>query len=297
MLISVFTGYFTYSFFNFDTPAVLTLIFILWGYSYFIINEHSETPAKIKTIIMPKMIKYCLIFVLFILMFVFWRYNLKPFIVNAQANRIEINFLNDPEKFFNDYVKITGNSGYLEHDLNLRFYSSAIKYVNWLSQNGKIEDSIAKRKILIGRLEKNLRIQQYYTRDYIFLGDSYVYLIALENKNKAENFTKARDYYLKAVELSPERQESQIGLAHLYRSVGQYDEAIKILLEIIALNDRYGPAHLWLAINYFYKNEIETGVKELKKALNSGYDLPLENLQIMFKNEPETLKKILEGIK
>ena len=142
-----------------------------------------------------------------------------------------------------------------------------------------------------------MRIQQYYTRDYIFLGDSYVYLIALENKNKAENFTKARDYYLKAVELSPERQESQIGLAHLYRSAGQYDKAVKILLEIIALNDRYGPAHLWLAINYFYKNEIETGVKELKKALNSGYDLPLENLQIMFKNEPETLKKILEGIK
>ncbi|MEK7627594.1 MAG: O-antigen ligase family protein [Patescibacteria group bacterium] len=297
MLISVFAGYFTYSFFNFDTPAVLTLIFILWGYSYFLISGHSEATTKIKTIILPKIAKYGLISVLFILILVFWRYNLKPFIVNARANKAEVNYLNNPEKFFNDYIKITEKSGYIEHDLNLRFYSSAIKYANWLSQNGKIEDSIAKRKILIGLLEKNLQIQQYYTRDYLFLGDSYSYLITLENKNKTENFAKARNYYLKAIELSPERQEGQIGLAHLYRIAGQYDEAIKILLEIIALNDRYGPAHLWLAINYFYKNEIEIGIKELKKVLNSGYDLPLENLQIMFKNKPETLKKILEGIK
>ena len=297
MLISVFIGYFTYSFFNFDTPAVLTLIFILWGYSYFLINGHSDTTTKIKTVMLPKMAKYGFIPVLFILIFVLWRYNLKPFIINVQANKMEMNFLNDPEKIFNDYAKITEKSGYIEHDLNLRFYSSAVKYVNWLSQNGKIEDSIAKRKILIGLLKKNLRIMPYYTRDYIFLGDLHVYLITLGTENKTENFMKARDYYLKAIELSPKRQESQIGLAHLYRSVGQYDEAIKILLEIIAPNDRYGPAHLWLAINYFYKNEIETGIKELKKVLNSGYDLPLENLQIMFKNNPETLKKILEGIK
>ncbi|OWK27261.1 MAG: hypothetical protein US76_00985 [Parcubacteria group bacterium GW2011_GWA2_38_13b] len=297
MLISVFTGYFTYSFFNFDTPAVLTLIFILWGYSYFIISEYLETATQTKTVILPKTAMYFFVSVLFILIFVFWRYNLKPFIVNAQANRIEINFLNDPEKFFNDYVKITKNSGYLEHDLNLRFYSLATKYANWLFQNGKIEESIAKRKVLVGQLEKNLQIMPYYTRNYIFLGDSYVYLITLESENKTENFTKARDYYLKAIELSPKRQEGQMGLAHLYRSIGQYDKSIKILLEIIASNDRYGPAHLWLAINYFYENEIEAGIKELKKTMDLGYNLPLENLQIIFKNRPETLKKILESVK
>lgn len=297
MLISVFAGYFTYNFFNFDTPAVLTLIFILWGYSYFLINENVDATTKIKTVILPKIAKYGLIPILFILIFIFWRYNLKPFIINIRANKMEMNFLNDPEKFFNGYAKITEKSGYIEHDLNLRFYSSAIKYTSWLSQNGKIEDSIAKRKILIGLLEKNLRIMPYYTRNYIFLGDSYTYLITLENKNKAENFAKARDYYLKAVELSPKRQEGQMGLAQLYRSVGQYDESIKILKNTIELNEKYGPAHLWLAINYFYKNEIETGTEELKKAINSGYNLPLENLQIMFKDKPETLKKILEGIK
>lgn len=295
MLMTVFTGYLTYSFFNFDTPVVLTLIFTLWGYSYFLINGNLETAPKTKIIILPRMAKYGLVFILFILIFVFWRYNLKPFIINAQANKTEITFLDDPEKFFNDYAKITEKAGYIEHDLNLRFYSSAAKYANWLVQNGQIENSIAKRKILIKRLEKNLQIQQYYTRDYIFLGDSYAYLTALENK--MENFTKARDYYLGAVELSPKRQEGRMGLAQLYRSAGQYDEAIKILLGIIALNDRYGPAHLWLAINYFHKNELEKGTQELKKVVNSGYDLPLENLRIMFKDKPETLQYIMDNIK
>lgn len=297
MLISVFAGYFTYNFFNFDTPAVLTLIFVLWGYSYFLINEHLNKTPKMESIIPARTTKYFLVAILFILIFIFWSYNLKPFIVNARANKTEITFLDDPEKFFNDYAKITENSGYIEHDLNLRFYALAAKYANWLSQNKKTDDSIAKRKILIGLLEKNLQIMPHYTRNHIFLGDLHAYLAVSENENKTENFAKARNYYLEAIELSPKRQEGQMGLAQLYRSTGQYDESIKILKNIIGQKEKYGPAHLWLAINYFYKNEIETGTEELKKTVNLGYDLPLENLNMIFKDKPEILKKILENIK
>lgn len=328
-LISVFGGYLTYNFFNFDVPVNLAMIFVVFGYTYFVTSQNSNVIAseapnlslkpcaslglglndkrtvqdekKQSHTGLPRrpalfVKKAGLLAMTIGISLSLWNYNLKPFFINAKANEIETRFFSDTEKSFNDYAKVLEKSSYIDHDLNLRFYFNAHKYATWLGQNNRQEEAVIKRKILIKKLEQNLNFKPYYTRNYIFLGDSYTYLVTLEKENKKQNFKLAKKYYSKAIELSPERQEGLIGLAQLYRSVSQFDKSIKILEDIISMNDKYGPAHFWLAINYFYKNEIEKGTEELKQALSSGYKFPMNNLEIIFKDRPEVLKNILKNI-
>lgn len=318
VLISLLGGYLIFNSFNFDVPTNLVLIFIIFGYSYFLISNSSNVasdppnqrearqPRESEIIHNRQLIKngiiasptlLAIILGIMSMIFLLWNYNLKPFFINIEANKIETEFEARPEESFNNYLEVLGKQTYIDHDLSLRFYVQANKYADYLRRQGNNQKASEIRKILIKKLEKNLTLKPYYTRNYLFLGDSYTYLVALDPENKQENFNRAKNYYLKSIELSPKRQEGYLGLSQLYRSVGQYDESIKILNNVVELNDQYGPAHFWLAINYFYKDKMDNGKEELKKALNSGYQLPLENLKIVFKDKPEILQEIMDEVK
>ena len=108
---------------------------------------------------------------------------------------------------------------------------------------------------------------------------------AYQRENKG---TKAVETYQKAVSLEPARDDLKNGLAGAYLSIGQYDQAIQVLKDVIKRNPDNKEAH------YYYGHAL-VAKKEYRKA-KEEFD---QYIKLAGENDPEVenVKRLNETLK
>ena len=99
----------------------------------------------------------------------------------------------------------------------------------------------------------------------IYLGLSY----------KASGKQKlAIQYYEKALELKPNHQESLVSLGNLYNHQRQFDESIKISLQVLSQNNQSIHGYYNLANAYFGRKEFEKAKVSYEQILKVSQNIP-----------------------
>jgi len=87
-----------------------------------------------------------------------------------------------------------------------------------------------------------------------------------------EDAAIAEREYRKAIELSPQRQQTLWGFAHFLIGRGRLDEAQDILKQVVSFDDQLGEAHWQLGLHLFFdRQQFQEGATELVKAYHSKY--------------------------
>lgn len=128
-------------------------------------------------------------------------------------------------------------------------------------------------------IERNL--QDY--RLYLVLGRHYndFFLVTQD----AEKLKQAEESLNRAIELSPENQQTYWSLAQTRVSQGRMDEAINLMKKTVDLEPRYALSHWYLSMAYKIAGENELALEKVKDAEKAGFD---------WRSSSENLKKVIE---
>lgn len=85
----------------------------------------------------------------------------------------------------------------------------------------------------------------------------------------------------KAIETDPRYKEPYYNLGRFYRRKGDADRAIDFYKKVLEIDPYYAPAHNSLAVLYYYKKEIALAIRHCDRALELGYKVHPEFLEIL----------------
>ena len=131
---------------------------------------------------------------------------------------------------------------------------------------GKYQEAIAK-------YEYSLTIDDQYVNTYLSLGDAYMAVNELD---------KAKEVYLKAVELSPNIPQVHSVLAYLYGKEGDYERAISETLRVLELTkDKRLVYNSYknLALYYQQVGDVEAAMRAAQEALARAPDKERPGIQ------------------
>ncbi|MFC1884480.1 tetratricopeptide repeat protein [Thermodesulfobacteriota bacterium] len=81
--------------------------------------------------------------------------------------------------------------------------------------------------------------------------DSTTPLMVMAHVNRRKrDYSRALEYNLKAIEVSPKNLEARMGIAGIHLEMGDFDAAVKAYEDLLKINDSYGPAANNLAYLY-----------------------------------------------
>jgi tetratricopeptide (TPR) repeat protein len=192
---------------------------------------------------------------------------------------------------------------FLDAYLRLKYFETLERCVNEISEN-TLEFTKKEIKLLQGIIE----IQPYYTRIWISLGSLTNVLIESETnpKNIEELKKEANDYFEKAHQLSPKKQEIFIEWIITDLLTGEYQKAKQKAQTCIDLNSKLGGCYWLMGLANVYLSEFETAKENIKTAEKNGYPinseislLELARAYFQSKNYEEVIKiyQKLIGIK
>jgi O-antigen ligase len=296
---ATFIGYFVANFFSFDTFSSYLISFLLIGYSLHLTaesNADSKAEDKLNSasnqrsaLTQPKnqrefsdktltkriysmflrQRKPILIFLLIILVWFIWQYNIRPFQINTQINIAKYLSENGKCKLALERMKnVLPEKSILDTYLRL-------KYITYLKncEPAMPEKTLEFAKLGYGMLKESLKIQPYYTRNWILIGNFVTILISRETdaKIRQDLIKEADSYFEKAKSLSPKRQEVLTDWAKMKTISGQYQEAIEKANECIKLNSNLGECYWVKAVPEIYLEEFPESERDLKLAEEKGY--------------------------
>jgi tetratricopeptide (TPR) repeat protein len=85
-----------------------------------------------------------------------------------------------------------------------------------------------------------------------------------------KEYEQAIQYYAKAVELDPRRQDARHDLAMSHIQLKQYAEALPHLEQLVESNDMNGQSWYWLGTAYAHLNRNEESAEAYEKAEKLG---------------------------
>ena len=144
-------------------------------------------------------------------------YQTKTFITSLRDNN-GVMLSQNSDKFLNPY-------NYAQSEIRYRFLSALMPYIN----NPNIKPLVDKA---INAEEEAVAREPYEPRAFILLGG--VYNQKARISGGSADFAKADEYYKKAHELTPARQETFYYIAANYADWGKLDEAKKYLDDMLA---------------------------------------------------------------
>ena len=294
---ATFIGYFVANFFSFDTFSSYLISFLLIGYSLHLISsgtaELTQIPTlknaekfsenqrpnqrkisgktwakRVSSLIIRKR-KLILILSLIILVWFIWQYNIRPFQINTQINVAKYLSENGKcklalERMKNVFPEKSILDGYVR-----------LKYITYLRdcEPAMPEKTLEFAKLGYEMLKESLKIQPYYTRYWILIGNFVTILISRETdaKIRQDLIKEADSYFEKAQELSPKRQETLIDWAKMKTISGQYQEAKEKANECIELNSNLGECYWARALPEIYLEEFPESERDIKLAEEKGY--------------------------
>jgi len=295
-LQATFLGYISTNFFSFDTFSTYLMLFFIIGYSFFLVAENlaKKQPENIegKDKLLPKnsfINKYgksIFLFSLVILVLFVWNFNIKPLKINEEINVAASESLHGLcEQALAKYENILAKHSILDSYVRLK-YIEIIK--NCMEDKPNLVFDLAKKAA--EALRENTKIRPYYTRNWLLLG--YYTNIILEIEESREIVDEvaikelekgANEYFKKAIELSPKRQEIMIEWAKTDIITGSFDKATDKARDCIELNSNFGECYWIMGIAKIYSGK-ERGAEDLfnfsyQKGFNSESETSLLQLQ------------------
>lgn len=269
---SLFLSYFITLSFGFDSVTTYIILFFIIGYSLYLTEEPQKTTTfanagkvSLKWLSVCKKRKF-IAFFLFIILFVFlWKYNVKPLIINAEINKAEDL---ECDKKLSAFEKIFNQKSFLDSFLRLKYVSNVKGCENYIKNN-----EIEYIKKSLDALKYSAKVQPNYTRTWISLGQFNTTLAAAQTDPEIKNalLKESEDYFKKAQELSPERQEVLIGLTETYFVARDYEKMKEKSEECRALNAGNAQCYWYLGLSEILLNNEKKGEQDIETAKEKGY--------------------------
>jgi len=295
---ATFLAYLVANFFSFDSFSSYLISFLLIAYSLHLLSKQDVSESQnnrsglqpthhpptfggpltwISRRIYADILKWrgVIIFLLFILLVWFiWTFNIKPLKINGQINTARYLVKNKkcPEAI-SEMEKILNQKGFLDAFLRLRFFETLERCESEVSENAL---EFTKKKIKL--LKEVIEIQPYYTRSWISLGSQTNVLIESETSlENIENLKKeANDYFEKAHQLSPKRQEVFIEWIITDLLTGEYQRAKEKAQQCIDSNERLEDCWWQMALTNIYLGESKKAKRNIEIAGEKGYPINSE---------------------
>lgn len=260
-------AYFIQNIFIFDTINSYIMLFLIFAYVNYLlakpIGSAEEIPAK------P--IKIWLVPVFLAIGFIpFVRSVVHPALANGYGALSKAYFTaKAPGKGFDLMLESFRYNTFCDEDILSQMADS----VNMMLE---IKDFPEEKKIeyleaIIKQGQKMVELHPLNVRRYMVLAKSYARLATYDDRNKVFYLAQSVKYLEEAVPLSPKRQQIYNELAFAHLRLGHRDEAVRILQQIIADNDRI-PQFRWnLFLAYEELDEDELAQQALEKAIELKY--------------------------
>ncbi len=141
-----------------------------------------------------------------------------------------------------------------------KFYETLIKTIN-------AEEVFYNYFLLLTRCKKTLPENEIVNKALRLFGNSFKINFAVAGYYKqSENFAKAIELYLKAIELNPEYTDAFFNLASVYYIIGEIDSAQKIYSELMRQNPANANLLYNFALTFQEQNKFDEAEKLLRKA-------------------------------
>lgn len=127
--------------------------------------------------------------------------------------------------------------------------------------------ALADKKLADGilHLERALTFHKSYFEAQLLLGTAHM---------DQENWTKASQALVRALEISPNAVNAMVSLAEVYRRLKKYDEGEKLLQKALMLDDKSWLAHYTLGRIYWEKKDLINAGKQVAFTLQLQPDFP-----------------------
>ena len=281
-LQTALVAYFADLFFNFDSFSSFIILFLIVGYSLSFTPKREDEVQTAVSVKMSKLRDFVFknlsaqaggkiaVSVLFLIVIYFiWFLNINPLMVNAKINKAQ--YFSDNKKCQQSLVimdrvlpKHTIIDGYLR-----------LKYIDFIRACSKTstENDLVFAKRGIELLKENAKIMPYYTRNWLFLGALNNVLIAREQNQETKKalIEEGVEYYKKANELSPKRQEVFVEWIKKDLVSGDYQKAREKADKCINLNPNIPECHWFKGVMEIYFNNPDEAKKEFKIAADFGF--------------------------
>jgi len=251
-LQTAFLGYFVANIFSFDVFSTRLIFFLMLAFSLYLINKEKESDMSNKEVSL-KSLPFLLL--LAPLLCFLWQFNLKPLETNTKIN---IGMHEAGNKSFEKmeiiFEEIMQEKGILKEYARLQYASSLGQ---WLESSPELSGKITQRAYEI--LKENAEMMPYYTRNWQLLGSyaaRYARLAEEVNKEASEQLKiEAEEYFKKASNLSPKRQETITEWMKLDFLRGRYEEAARKGEECIRYNANFRECFWQTYLAYVYLKE------------------------------------------
>lgn len=257
ILFSLILAYFIQNLFVFDTPAPLISFYFLLAFSFFYIEK--EKVEKIKESEGKISQKFFLSFLFLPLILTsFYFFNLKPYLqsrMGALASQV---------------AKIDLKRGLFLYKKILKdpyVYSPEIRLIMtkiFLESKKKGELRKEALEFSAKEMKKNIKEHPKDVKFYLALGKIYLSLKKID---------KAEEILLKAIPLSPTRQEIYYTLGELYLRKRNYSKAVQFFKKAVDLDPTVPQSHFFYGISLILKGDYIKGIKEVELAKEKGVPL------------------------
>jgi tetratricopeptide (TPR) repeat protein len=124
-------------------------------------------------------------------------------------------------------------------------------------------------------IKEAIKIQPYYTRYWIFLGESTTVLASQQENSDAKNnlLKQAKSYFDKASQLSPKHQEILIGQVKIEIVAEDYKNAKTYSEKCVALDSSLGECYFYLALTQIYLKDVGGAQKNIETAGSKLYNI------------------------
>ncbi len=298
-LQAAFLAYLVANLFSFETFSPQYAFFLLVGYTLYL-NSHEGNSMKIPSF--PLAIPLFVASTLFLVWFN-WRYTIQPLQVNKNLVIA---------RYFLEQAQCTQALPYLEKAIRQKgTMLDAYLFLTYGEAMVQCKNQLPSQKaelIQKGReaLSETVRLRPTHTRTWIALGGLTNLLLEevaqKGGEDKATQLQKeAQQYFKKALQLAPKRQETYIEWTKTFLIQGNYGGARDKAAECLSLNQQ--SPHCWflLARAEISLGNIEKGEQALARADNLGYGtteqtlLQLANAYLVSENY-ENMAKIYETL-
>ncbi|MBD3251562.1 hypothetical protein GF380_03880 [Candidatus Uhrbacteria bacterium] len=284
ILTALPVGYFLQNLFVFDHPAAYSMSFLMFALIIAATrpsfngekDEQLEVQKRAETRSAPWML---FIIVQLALLLVAWRYTVLPFKASMkairanqllQAGQVDVGFdlLKEAGEIPTPYI---GEQAFLlSRDLIA------------LQQSGGLQDYPRKVEMYAYAKEVNEEYVRRHPRNahslFVYARMVHGMFPILPEEMRVSEVMLTENLYLRAIEVSPERQQLHFGLARLYSQVGQSDKALEVLKRTRAFNENIGESWWYVGlVSWLEQGNEDEGTKALIEAQKVKAPFSLRN--------------------
>jgi len=286
----VFATYLIQNLFVFDHPGSYFLLYFSFGILLSLVSINKQEEYIEPNYTLTNSIFYIISFGFLILFFIlFYGTSVKTYkaaIAIIDAERVFVNNINAGVKRYDEVLKM--KTPFI-NDMRLSMAKRIIRVTN-----EQVKSAPAYKDVLLFARNEMLKEVDNGTRDvynYIVLGQIDMLLAVLD----PSYLDSADDFFSKARDLSPERQQIYYTWAKLKIIKGENDEAIKLLEEALSFDEEESESYWYLGLAYESQGDKETAWKYLNTAIDKIYNWKSDQEVLFIISLGESLNKY-EGL-